>query len=205
MVWPLPLSLATTYGITIVLFSSSYLDVSVQRVRDYCLPDFIGMGCPIRTSADQRSFAPSRSFSQLTTSFVASGSQGILHTPLFRFHLFTMSVLQHNIALLLQSISSSALLGSVFYYTLFLLLLCPVLSMNFLHALPRFHSQPWLWLRHTLRTPVTAINIGVEPIRCAFAHRAPNGHYLLYPHLPSLPTPSIHLFGGGYRIRTDDP
>ena len=37
MVWPLPRSLATTYGITIVFFSSSYLDVSVQRVHD-CFP-----------------------------------------------------------------------------------------------------------------------------------------------------------------------
>lgn len=31
-VWALPLSLATTQGITIVFFSSAYLDVSVQRV-----------------------------------------------------------------------------------------------------------------------------------------------------------------------------
>ena len=46
------------------------------------------IGFPIRTSADQGSFAPPRRFSQLTTSFVASGSQGIPHAPLFRFHLF---------------------------------------------------------------------------------------------------------------------
>ena len=32
MVWALPLSLATTKGITIVFFSSGYLDVSVLRV-----------------------------------------------------------------------------------------------------------------------------------------------------------------------------
>ncbi len=32
MVWALPLSLATTKGITIVFFSSGYLDVSVHRV-----------------------------------------------------------------------------------------------------------------------------------------------------------------------------
>ena len=31
-VWAVPFSLATTWGITIVFFSSSYLDVSVQRV-----------------------------------------------------------------------------------------------------------------------------------------------------------------------------
>ena len=33
LVWALPRSLATTYGITIVFFSSGYLDVSVHRVR----------------------------------------------------------------------------------------------------------------------------------------------------------------------------
>ena len=36
MVWPNPRSLATTCGITVVFFSSSYLDVSVRRVGNYC-------------------------------------------------------------------------------------------------------------------------------------------------------------------------
>jgi hypothetical protein len=40
MVWAIPRSLATTYGITFVFFSSAYLDVSVQRV---CPP--IGVTC----------------------------------------------------------------------------------------------------------------------------------------------------------------
>jgi hypothetical protein len=40
-------------------------------------------GCPIRTSMDLCSFAAPHSFSQLTTSFVVSESQGIPHTPLF--------------------------------------------------------------------------------------------------------------------------
>lgn len=31
-VWAIPFSLATTQGITVVFFSSAYLDVSVQRV-----------------------------------------------------------------------------------------------------------------------------------------------------------------------------
>ena len=31
-VWPLPISLATTFGISVDVFSSSYLDVSVQTV-----------------------------------------------------------------------------------------------------------------------------------------------------------------------------
>ena len=42
-------------------------------------------GCPIRKSADQRSFAPTRSLSQLITSFIASESQGIRHVPLLTF------------------------------------------------------------------------------------------------------------------------
>ena len=42
-------------------------------------------GCPIRKSADQRSFAPTRSLSQLITSFIASESQGIRHAPLLTF------------------------------------------------------------------------------------------------------------------------
>ena len=40
LVWASPRSLATTYGITFVFFSSAYLDVSVQRV---CPP--IGVTC----------------------------------------------------------------------------------------------------------------------------------------------------------------
>ena len=42
-------------------------------------------GCPIRKSSDQRSFAPTRSLSQLITSFIASESQGIRHAPFFTF------------------------------------------------------------------------------------------------------------------------
>eukprot|EP00825_Cyclidium_porcatum_P015457 TRINITY_DN1880_c0_g2_i1.p2 TRINITY_DN1880_c0_g2~~TRINITY_DN1880_c0_g2_i1.p2 ORF type:complete len:109 (-),score=12.03 TRINITY_DN1880_c0_g2_i1:79-405(-) len=39
-------------------------------------------GFPIRTSPDQNSCAVPRSFSQLTTSFIACQCQGILHVPL---------------------------------------------------------------------------------------------------------------------------
>ena len=42
-------------------------------------------GCPIRRSAHQRVFAPTRGFSQLVTSFFASESQGILHVPFSPF------------------------------------------------------------------------------------------------------------------------
>ena len=40
MVWALPRSLATTEGITIVFFSSGYLDVSVPRVCLLLAKDF---------------------------------------------------------------------------------------------------------------------------------------------------------------------
>ena len=43
------------------------------------------MGCPIRISTDLWLFAPPRGFSQLITSFFASESLGILHTPFFTF------------------------------------------------------------------------------------------------------------------------
>src|SRR6187431_1612485 len=41
------------------------------------------VGCPIRISTDQSMCARPRSFSQLITSFFASESLGIPHTPLF--------------------------------------------------------------------------------------------------------------------------
>jgi hypothetical protein len=40
------------------------------------------VGFPIRKSTDQRLFAPSRSLSQRTTSFIASQRQGIHQMPL---------------------------------------------------------------------------------------------------------------------------
>ena len=49
---------------------------------DHDLPR--GRGFPIRTSADQRSLASPRGFSQRATSFIASWRQGIHRTPLSR-------------------------------------------------------------------------------------------------------------------------
>ena len=46
---------------------------------------FTQVGCPIRKSPDQWPFAPTRSLSQLITSFFASESQGIRHAPLLTF------------------------------------------------------------------------------------------------------------------------
>ncbi len=90
LVWAFPVSLATTKGITFVFFSYGYLDVSVPHV---CLllagcQAFNLTGCPIRKSADEWLFAPTRSLSQLITSFFASESLGIHHSPLFSFSLY---------------------------------------------------------------------------------------------------------------------
>ena len=77
-VWPLSISLAATLEIEFSFSSSGYLDVSVHRVPFHTL--WIGVwihevahvGFPIQISADQRIFAPPRSFSQLITSFFGS-------------------------------------------------------------------------------------------------------------------------------------
>ena len=98
LVWAIPSSLATTSGITFVFFSSGYLDVSVLRV---CLLNgyyiFNIVGCPIGISTDQFVCADPRSFSQLITSFIASESLGIPHTPLFSL-LYFLSFNEFNIA-----------------------------------------------------------------------------------------------------------
>ncbi len=82
-VWAVPLSIASTRGIVVTFFSCGYLDVSVPRVRLRAPRGWRDRppGCPIRTSADQRAFAPPRGFSQLVTSFLASESPGIPHAP----------------------------------------------------------------------------------------------------------------------------
>jgi hypothetical protein len=100
--WPPPLSLATTRGISVDVFSFGYLDVSVPRV---CLPTLciqagisLRRGFPIRISADQRLLASPRSFSQRATSFIASWRQGIHRTPLSRSHHTTTARTQDQTA-----------------------------------------------------------------------------------------------------------
>ena len=80
--WPGPRSLVTTNGVSVDVLSSSYLDISVRWV---CLPfgiNQIGLGFPIRKSADQSLLTAPHSLSQRVTSFIASQRQGIHQMPL---------------------------------------------------------------------------------------------------------------------------
>ena len=83
-VWPLPLSLATTRGISVDFSSSPYLDVSVQAVSPPAPMDSVRdtqacpcVDCSIRKSADQCLLTAPRSFSQFVASFFGSQCQGI--------------------------------------------------------------------------------------------------------------------------------
>ena len=83
-VWPLPRSLATTRGISFDVFSSPYLDVSVQavpRVRLFYSPHAARIlsvrVAPFGYPRIYRSFTAPRGFSQLATSFFGSQCQGI--------------------------------------------------------------------------------------------------------------------------------
>ena len=79
LVWALPTSLAATMGISVDVFSSAYLDVSLRQVSlpypmysdmddGFLLPP----GFPIRNPTDQCFFPAPRSLSQVSASFVAS-------------------------------------------------------------------------------------------------------------------------------------
>ena len=75
-VWAAPLSLAATRAGTKMFQFPAFACLAACRA-------FNAAGSPIRTPADQGSFAPTRGFSQLVASFIASWSLGIHHTPLF--------------------------------------------------------------------------------------------------------------------------
>ena len=81
--WPGPRSLVTTNGVSVDVLSSSYLDISVRWVCLSCEINQIGLGFPIRKSADQSLLTAPHSLSQRVTSFIASLYQGI-HQMLFK-------------------------------------------------------------------------------------------------------------------------
>ena len=87
LIWAVPLSLATTKGITVLFSFPPGTEMFQFSGLALSLPTFSREGFPIRKSSDYRSFAPTRSLSQLITSFIASESQGIPHTLLVTFSL----------------------------------------------------------------------------------------------------------------------
>lgn len=94
LVWAIPRSLATTSGITFVFFSSGYLDVSVLRVCS--ISGDISSICrvaPFGYLRINRVCASNHSFSQLITSFFASESLGIPHTPLLSLLYFLLFII----------------------------------------------------------------------------------------------------------------
>lgn len=94
IVWAIPISLATTFGISVDFFSSGYWDVSLPRVAFLSdTADCSAVGYPIRKSPDQRLFAPPRRLTQLTTSFIDSLSQGIHHMHLLAWSHYLISFL----------------------------------------------------------------------------------------------------------------
>jgi hypothetical protein len=87
-VWATPLSLAATQGITVVFFSSGYLDVSVPLVyldtpmdSAYRIIPLRMMGFPIRKFPDQSLLTAPRDISALAPSFIGTWRQGILRAP----------------------------------------------------------------------------------------------------------------------------
>src|SRR3954470_13523051 len=83
-----PISLATTLGISVDLFSCSYLDVSVRHVRPayLCIQYAVTLAGRVSPFGNLRikvCLLTPRSLSQATTSFVACNRQGIHHVHLF--------------------------------------------------------------------------------------------------------------------------
>ena len=78
-------------------------------------------GCPIRKSSDQRSFASTRSLSQLITSFIGSWCQGIHHAPFVAWPIFVWLLPSYYFVsfvvplLMYESTFRQSLLTSLFY------------------------------------------------------------------------------------------
>ena len=86
--WPVPLSLATTDGISLMSVPPG---TEMFQFPGFASPPYVfrwrypkGVGCPIRISTDQSLLAAPRGFSQRATSFIASWCQGIHRMPFSR-------------------------------------------------------------------------------------------------------------------------
>jgi hypothetical protein len=83
LVWPLPLSLAATGGISSISFPLATKMFQFTRFASLAgYGGFSAVGCPIRTSRDHSFGAAPPGFSQLSASFIASDSLTIHRAPL---------------------------------------------------------------------------------------------------------------------------
>ena len=115
-----PISLATTFGVSVDFLSYRYLDVSVPCVRSFytmysCESTTRVVGSPIRISADQCLFTTPRSFSQCITSFFASDCQGIHQMPLLRLILLRINNLPDYLYFSVKSTRSYLFIKKVYY------------------------------------------------------------------------------------------
>jgi hypothetical protein len=93
LVWPLPLSLAATGGISSIsvpLATKMFQFTRFASLAGY--GGFTAVGCPIRTSRDHSFGAAPPGFSQLSTSFIASDSLTIHRAPLGAYNSSCLSV-----------------------------------------------------------------------------------------------------------------
>ena len=96
VVWALPISLATTFGIVfyflflrVIRCFSSPGSPSITIVSLYCNAILLALSSLIRISTDLCLCATPRSFSQLVTSFFGAIYQGILPTLFVAYSYFT--------------------------------------------------------------------------------------------------------------------
>ena len=91
---------------------------SIRYGLAYGYMRFAHVGFPIQRSPDQWIFAPPRSFSQLITSFIASESLGIHHTPLIIYSNFILSAYSEiiNVVKHLYNFCFCSLLWNIFFH-----------------------------------------------------------------------------------------
>ena len=130
-VWTLPLSLAASKGISIDFSSSPYLDASVWGV-----PTPIrgaagkpAAGSPIRISPDRRLRAPTRSLSQLATSFISAQAK-----PSVRWRIM-LSLLRNSHRIYVE--------GLCMVFTVSIKLTQPFTSKKILEVALKVHNLPY--------------------------------------------------------------
>ena len=89
-----PISLATTFGISVDFFSYGYLDVSVLRVRSLFRVTIAGRVSPFGNHGIDVCLPTPPCLSQATTSFIACNRLGIHHMHLFTWLYYFKSLFE---------------------------------------------------------------------------------------------------------------